>query len=75
MTDVSFYHFLMTQRQPSTDDPVAQFANNVFRDLSFPKHSQDYEDISAYLELNGHYLPEMSIFDQAFQRYQDHYHE
>lgn len=67
----SFYQFLMTQRNANNVDEVAQFANNAFYDQAFPKQSQDYDEISRYLELNGAYLPSMTIFDQAFQQYID----
>lgn len=67
----SFYRFLMTQRNPDSNDDVAQFANNAQNDSAFPRQSQDYEEISNYLELNAGYLPSMSIFDDAYQMYLD----
>ncbi|MCC7665979.1 YozE family protein [Liquorilactobacillus satsumensis] len=65
----SFYQFLMTERNPNSSDEVAQFANNAFYDQGFPKQADDYETLSQYLELNGNYLPTMTIFDQAWQMY------
>ncbi|WP_261807476.1 YozE family protein [Lapidilactobacillus luobeiensis] len=65
----SFYQYLMTQRDPNSHDEIAQFANNAFYDHSFPKQETDYDTLSRYLELNGNYLPGMTIFDQAYQRY------
>lgn len=65
----SFYHFLMTQRNPSGADEVEQFANNAFFDSAFPKQSLDFDEISHYLEENADYLPTMTIFDTAWQRY------
>lgn len=67
----SFYRFLMTQRDPDSNDDIAQFANNAQNDSAFPRQSQDYEEISNYLELNAGYLPSMSIFDDAYQMYLD----
>ncbi|WP_125980879.1 YozE family protein [Loigolactobacillus iwatensis] len=67
----SFYQFLMTQRNPNSHDEVAEFAANAFFDQSFPKLEEDYDKISKYLEENGGYLPTMTIFDEAFQRYQE----
>lgn len=67
----SFYRFLMTQRNPDSNDDIAQFANNAQNDSAFPHQSQDYEEISNYLELNAGYLPSMSIFDDAYQMYLD----
>ena len=59
----SFYHFLMTQRNPNQPDEVEQFANNAFYDSAFPKQSQDLEE-------NAEYLPSMLIFDDAWRRYE-----
>jgi len=67
----SFYHYLLTERDPRKKDPVTQFANDAQFDGSFPKQSESYEEISQYLELNGHYLPSMSVFDEAWERYQE----
>ncbi|KRM11548.1 YozE family protein [Paucilactobacillus suebicus] len=66
---LSFYQYLMTQKNPSGADEVEQFANNAALDQAFPKQSQDFEEISHYLEENAMYLPSMTIFDTAWQRY------
>ncbi len=42
-----------------------------FFDQSFPKQSGDYETLTRYLELNGSYLPSMTIFDEAYEAYQE----
>ncbi|WP_278746522.1 YozE family protein, partial [Ligilactobacillus agilis] len=34
-----------------------------------PKQASDYDEVSQYLELNGSYLPSMTIFDQAWEAY------
>ncbi|AXX64569.1 MAG: YozE family protein [Lactobacillus sp.] len=67
----TFYEYLMTQRNPNSSDPIAHFADAAFFDSAFPKQSQDYDEISNYLELNGSYLPTMDIFDLAFRNYQE----
>ena len=46
----SFYTWLMTQRNPKSHEPVAILADLVFEDSTFPKHSDDFEVISTYLE-------------------------
>ncbi|WP_299737737.1 YozE family protein [Rossellomorea sp. y25] len=66
----SFYHYLMKYRQPTAKDEITQFANSAYDDHSFPKQSQQYHEISSYLEMNGHYLESMSIFDMAWDYYQ-----
>ncbi len=31
----------------------------------------DYDELSSYLELNGHYLSSMTVFDEAWELYQN----
>lgn len=66
-----FYHYLMTERDPHKKDAVTLFANAVYLDDSFPKQSEDYHEVSLYLELNGTYLEEMTTFDTAWEIYLD----
>lgn len=68
----SFYQFLMTLRNPDATDEISQFANNAQYDSQFPKQEQNRAKISEYLEENGSYLPNMTIFDHAYQMYIDH---
>jgi uncharacterized protein YozE (UPF0346 family) len=65
----SFYHFLMKYRHPAPKDAISVFANSAYLDHSFPKTSEDYHEISSYLELNGHYLESLTVFDEAWQQY------
>jgi uncharacterized protein YozE (UPF0346 family) len=64
-----FYTFLMKYRQPKEVDEITAFANHAFLDHSFPKYSTDYHEISSYLELNGHYINNMAVFDEAWDAY------
>ncbi|MCA1058447.1 YozE family protein [Rossellomorea aquimaris] len=66
----SFYHYLMKFRQPTAKDDMTRFANSAYDDHGFPKQSRQYDEISSYLEMNGHYLESMSIFDRAWDHYQ-----
>lgn len=50
-------------------DQISHFANNAYHDHSFPKSATDYDVLSSYLELNAHYLPSMSVFDEAYELY------
>lgn len=67
----SFYDYLMTERDPDRKDDLTLFANEAQYDGSFPKQSQDYQEISRYLEMNGSYLPTMSVFDEAWKKYEE----
>ena len=40
----------MTLRNPNQPNEIEQFANDAFFDLAFPKQSQDFDEISKYLE-------------------------
>ena len=68
----SFYHFLLTYRQPKNIDNITKFANDAFHDHGFPKQSKNYHEISEYLEMNVSYLESMSVFDDAWELYLHH---
>jgi uncharacterized protein YozE (UPF0346 family) len=59
----------MKYRHPEPKDSISVFANSAYHDHSFPKTSEDYNEISSYLELNGQYLESMSVFDEAWEQY------
>lgn len=73
--ETSFYHYLMTERDPHKQDDITLFANAAFNDRIFPKQSEDYDEVSRHLETNTDYLPSMMIFDEAWQRYLDKHSE
>lgn len=66
----SFYHYLMTLRGPNTKDEVTKFANDVFDDTMFPKHSESHQEISTYLEDNAYYISSMDLFDRMWEDYE-----
>ncbi|MFZ0446407.1 MAG: YozE family protein [Bacillus sp. (in: firmicutes)] len=68
----SFYHFLMRYRHPEPNDEISIFANEAFKDHSFPKGSSNYHQLSSYLELNASYLKSMTVFDEAYDLYLIH---
>lgn len=65
----SFYHYLMTLRGPDRNNPEVSFANLAAKDIQFPKHSEEYNEISSYLELETDYLENMDIFDHVWTKY------
>lgn len=65
----SFFHYLMKYREEPPRDELAEFANHAFNDHSFPKMADHYDELSRYLEMNGFYLPSMTVFDEAWDRY------
>lgn len=66
---ISFYHYLMKFRDPKPKDSISKFANAAYEDHSFPKGSLTYHELCNYLELNGHYLESMIVFDQAWDMF------
>jgi uncharacterized protein YozE (UPF0346 family) len=54
---------------------ITLFANDAPKDSIFPNQSKDYDDIMIHFELNGDYLPSMTIFDEAWQNYIDKFSE
>lgn len=73
--EMSFYQYLMTERDPHKKDDITLFANEAFKDRIFPKQSEDYDEISTHLEMNGDYLPSMVVFDEAWQIYIENHSE
>lgn len=68
----SFYHWLMTQRHPKSQTPVARLADLVFDELDFPKQSSDFEQISRFLEEEASFAFSMTDFDQIWDDYLAH---
>ncbi|EEL50710.1 hypothetical protein bcere0022_18630 [Bacillus cereus Rock3-44] len=59
---------MMKHRASLINNEVSNLAEAMYDDLSFPKQSEDYDEISSYLELSG-LLDSMSIFDEAWELY------
>jgi len=65
----SFYHYVLTLRGSNQKNAEQAFATNVGKDIQFPKHSEDYDTISSYLELSVDYVDSMDLFDEIWQQY------
>ena len=46
----SFYSWLMTERNPKSNKPKAILADLAFQDTAFPKHTDDFDEVSRFLE-------------------------
>ncbi|MDW7798377.1 YozE family protein [Streptococcus canis] len=68
----SFYSWLMTQRNPKSNEPVAILADLAFEDTTFPKHINDFEAISRYLEDQASFSFNLGQFDQIWEDYLAH---
>jgi uncharacterized protein YozE (UPF0346 family) len=65
----SFYQYFMKYRANEPKEKKAILANAIYDDYSFPKSSKDYHEIATYLELNGDYDADMSVFDDSWMEY------
>ena len=68
----SFYAWLMTQRNPKSNEPVAILADLAFDDLSFPKHTDDFDEVSRFLEESASFAFSMADFDAIWEDYLTH---
>lgn len=59
---------MMKHRASLISSEISGLAEAMYEDLSFPKQSEDYNEISSYLELSG-LLSSMFIFDEAWELY------
>ena len=68
----SFYTWLMTQRNPKSNEPVAILADLAFDDSTFPKHTDDFEEVSRYLEDQASFSFNLGQFDHIWEDYLAH---
>ncbi|MEW9501825.1 YozE family protein [Jeotgalibacillus marinus] len=65
----SFYHFIMKYREPVEKTKEGIFANTMYNDLDFPKMSEDYNEVSDYIELTEIYNDKVAVFDELWEEY------
>ncbi|MCG2316523.1 YozE family protein [Staphylococcus epidermidis] len=63
----SFYQFIMTVRGRKDDKGV--FAEQIFEDLAFPKHEDDFNTLSEYIETHSEFTLPMCVFDDLYDDY------
>lgn len=51
----SFYSWLMTERNPKSKEPKAILADLAFQDTAFPKHTDDFDEVSRFLEEHANF--------------------
>jgi uncharacterized protein YozE (UPF0346 family) len=64
----------MTQRGPNESKAEVYLANKVDHDITFPKQSENYHEISSYLEMEVNYISDMTLFDEAWEKYLENNH-
>lgn len=65
----------MTLKDVKIPTDSSRLAEDASRDMQFPKQSEDYHEISDYLELNTNYLKSLSLFDQLWEIYMEENNE
>lgn len=63
----SFYHFVLTYR--GAQDDKGHFAECMFNDLLFPKAATDFDELSAYIEMQADPHLSTYIFDELWEMY------
>jgi uncharacterized protein YozE (UPF0346 family) len=66
---LTFYQFVMTYRGRKKANDNSRFADWVFFDHDFPKHSTDYDELSNYLEWNSPFTNAITVFDKLWEEY------
>lgn len=65
----SFYHFALTYRGGGKDDNYSMFAEAMFLDHTFPKQSEDFDELSRYIEEAADDKMSAVIFDDLWVLY------
>ena len=68
----SFYTWLMTERNPKSNAPKAILADLAFHESAFPKHTDDFDKVSRYLEEHASFSFNLGDFDEIWEEYQAH---
>lgn len=68
----SFYTWLMTQRNPKSNEPVAILADLAFDEPTFPKHTDNFDEVSRYLEDGASFAFNLGDFDRIWEEYLEH---
>lgn len=66
----SFYQYVLSFRGGGKDDEKAVFAEEMFRDLSFPKQANEYDTLSRYVEELGNDDMRSIVFDELYALYE-----
>ena len=62
----SFYTWLMTERNPKSNAPKA------FHETAFPKHTDDFDEVSRFLEEYASFSFNLGDFDAIWEEYLGH---
>lgn len=66
----SFYQFVLRYRDSKRADAKQQFAERVFETHDFPKSSNDFHELSNYIEMQADSEMPASVFDVLWEEYE-----
>lgn len=66
----SFYHYALTFRGGDWDDNKVRFAESMFIDPGFPKMSEDFHELSNYIEMQSDEYLTTEAFDSLWALYE-----
>lgn len=67
----SFYRNVLAFRDGPKDDEKSVFAEAMFKDLSFPKHENDFDTLSRYIEEKADDQLRSVVFDDLYKLYEE----
>ncbi len=68
----SFYEYVLSHRGAS--DQYGRFAEAMFLDQAFPKTATDFDELTAYIEMQAHEEMSTGVFDELWDLYATKYH-
>ncbi|MEG0385684.1 YozE family protein [Solibacillus cecembensis] len=69
----SFYHYVLTFRGGEWSDKKTRFSESMFIDSGFPKSSENFEELSSYIEWQSNEYLTTSAFDELWDLYAQKY--
>ena len=66
----SFYDYIVRSVDYHAKDPMSRLANAIHQDQGFPKRSENFNEVSSYMENSPHYTRLLTILDDAWQKYE-----
>ena len=69
----SFYQFTLSFRGGKKKDVLAEFAESMFKDLSFPKEETEFDPLSRYVEEKADAGMRSIVFDELYALYEERF--
>ena len=73
MASKSFHDFVLTYRGADWSDPKARFAEAAYEDSAFPKRSENFDELSYYVEMQADEYMTTAAFDELWTLYTEKY--